>query len=85
MKLKLFSAKDARRELLEAILSDISSRAKNGHSKYRYYEPLSKECVKSLIELGYNVKRGEPVVATDGPIENTTITNVHDDCYIISW
>ena len=73
--MKLFSAKDARRELLEAILSDISSRAKNGRSEYRYYEHLSKECVKSLIELGYDVKRGEPV----------TITNEYDDCYIISW
>ena len=83
MKLKLFSAKDARREVLEAILSDISSRAKNGHSEYRYYETLSKECVNSLIELGYDVAHGDPVTINN--IENATIKNVYDDCYIITW
>lgn len=83
MKLKLFSAKDARREVLEAILSDISARAKNGHSEYRYYETLSKECVNSLIELGYDVAHGDPVTINN--IENATIKNVYDDCYIITW
>lgn len=83
MKLKLFSAKDARREVLEAILSDISSRAKNGHSEYRYYETLSEECVNSLLELGYDVAHGDPVTIDN--IDNATIKHVYDVCYIITW
>lgn len=83
MKLRLFSAKDARRELLEAILSDINTRAKNGHSEYRYYETLSKECVNSLLELGYEVTHGDPVTINN--VNDATIKQVYDDCYIITW
>ena len=81
--MKLFNAKDARKEVLKAILSEISTRARNGHSEYRYYEILSDECVASLIELGYSVKHGEPVTYSN--IENATISNIYDDCYIINW
>ena len=83
MKLKLFSAKDVRKEVLAAILSNISASAKNGHSEYRHYETLSKECVDSLIELGYDVAHGDPVTINN--VENATIKNVYDDCYIITW
>ena len=84
--MKLFSAKDARNELLSAILQDISTRAKNGHSSYHHFEPLSDECIKSLTELGYKVEHPEPT--TMSVTENTpngTITQVYDDYYVIRW
>lgn len=86
--MKLFSAKDARNELLGAILQDISTRAKNGHSSYHHFEPLSDECIKSLTELGYKV---EHLVQTPQAIPvteytpNGTITQVYDDYYAITW
>lgn len=58
--MKLFKAKDARNELLKAILQEISFKAKNGHSSHTYFESLSDECIKSLEELGYKVEHTEP-------------------------
>lgn len=84
--MKLFSAKDARNELLRAILKEISYKAENGHSSYHHFEPLSDECIKSLTELGYKVEHPEP--STMSVTENTpngTITQMYDDYYIISW
>ena len=84
--MKLFSAKDARNELLKAILHEINFKAKNEHSSYHYFEPLSEKCIKSLTELGYKVEHQEP--STMSVTENTpngTIKHVYDDYYIIRW
>ena len=83
---KLFSAKDARNELLVAILKDISFKAKNGHSSYRHFEPLSDECIRSLTELGYKVEHPEPSdMSVTENTPNGSITQVYDDYYIIRW
>ncbi len=84
--MKLFTAKDARNELLNAILNEISDKAKNGCSSYHYFEPLSDECINLLIALGYKVEHPEP--SDFSVTENTpvgSITQVYDDHYIISW
>ena len=84
--MKLFNAKDARNELLRAILEEIRFKAKNGHSSYHYFEPLSEKCIKSLVELGYKVEHPEP--STMSVTENTPngkITQVYDEYYIIRW
>lgn len=84
--MKLFSAKDARNELLRAILDDISIKAKNGHSSYHHFEPLSDECIKSLRELGYKVEHPEPSdMSVTENTPNGAITQVYDDYYIIRW
>lgn len=84
--MKLFTAKDARNELLCSILNDISMRAKNGHSSYHHFEPLSDECIKSLTELGYKVEHPEPSnMSVTENTPNGSITHVYDDYYIIRW
>jgi hypothetical protein len=84
--MKLFTAKDARNELLIAILNEISDKAKNGCSSYHYFEPLSDECINLLIALGYKVKHQEPpTMSVTEHTPNGTITQVYDDHYIISW
>ena len=84
--MKLFTAKDARNELLCSILNDITFKAKNGHSSYYYFEPLSDDCVKSLVELGYKVEHPEPTnMSVTENTPNGTITQVYDDYYIIRW
>lgn len=84
--MKLFSAKDARNELLCSILKDIGFRAKNGHSTYHHFEPLSSECIKSLGELGYKVEHPDPSnLSVTENTPNGSITQVYDDYYIISW
>jgi hypothetical protein len=61
--MRLFNVKNARKELLKKILTDIKYSAKSGLTQHRFYGSLSDETINELRKLGYGVAKDDTTYA----------------------